>query len=424
MIKKQLSANPDSLALFFVRAVDAVVSSSSYQVATDPSIKAGVILVIVRPESINLNDTRVRERLFHGIPDTHIKSNQIYVIKNPDADAENETFVMADEIETNYFVHHPVYKSMDTYFKTHIGFANLRVHIDDCIYRMFHEKKTTIRNDVNSIIERYQSVLVNFQDPITDDNRKDKYVKLSLDFLALFDQILNNKIVSKLDGSSLKDLIYTEYCKTIGNIRVENMMDVLKKIEKSGGITTPILGGDDDILIRELFNLNADTPLKRILDATYTMLDDVNRMFKDVIINARVENSNVSDMFWNELKTKMVDAVEKEYAKRAVEDHISCTRFNFEPAKLQKQIGEVNVDVERIETVMTKTKNDIRRIVPKLVMAHYIRRNVEMFRKLFVSWMDDLLRYVEEPHEAARERANARQGIEDARQALERLKQI
>jgi hypothetical protein len=436
IINDHLNQYPDTICMFFVKGADTIVSSGAWSIASKQPNKQNSILVIVRPESIGVNDDKIMNNIAYPNKDVGMPLGNIVVIKNPDTGIdENPDPEFADELESSYFSNHPMYRAFTTnpIIGKRIGFPNLLKLVSEKVCKQFRGQMGEIKASLSNLLRENTKLLTAISEPITDANRNKLCIVLMQNAITKIGRILRYEEKTAITGHTFILKMDEEFANELKKIDIGNIDRLVSMFNKSGGTVQNGIGGNDNIWLDEVYSLNHTSPLGMVQALIHKYLDIIDDLFREMIQSLDMSEYNVDPMFWEELKQKLIGVIDKDRVSKYLADSLSLLRHiydhpsvpNFSASQDTLAIG-LNMPQNKIKSQYIKanweqSKDTVKRLFPRAVQELFIIRNVKEFDDVCFSWYADLLRFVNEAPEMRDRRELLEADCLNAKRALESL---
>lgn len=335
-ILNYLDENLGAILLFFLPS-SGPERTSAWSIIHKYSSTNMVIAVLIRPDELGKNDKSVMNILI-GKTDIKLPNENVFVIKNPNT-MNNEIFDIkkADIDEMSWFKTHPIYGyNVDPLISKKFGFvelANKIIHILTIKYCSIIPK---IMELVSARLHTYklQRNQLRNQLVVDESNKLLIYKSLIDEFLKKIRGINNGEIICKVSGLNIKSKI-KEFCdvaKTINYTGKYTSNEINTIISQCGGTRDLYTKFSESVLINVIFT-DDKSPAKYIDLLIQQYIETIAKIFKEIIFDIDFSNSYLDQQFWNILKEKFVENIDK----KNVIDGLSmlCTAqesyFDFEP---------------------------------------------------------------------------------------------
>lgn len=406
-IKKSITDNKNAIYLFVTNAAADQGSTAAWEHINNVADKNNVIWLITNVDRLALEDRKL-VGILKGDTKYGIPPNNIFLIRNQDTMSGDDK-IYSDNDEAVWFNTHSLYSSLP--YQNQYGVVCAKKFI-------LGRLKTTLDKQIPEISILFQKKLndcyvkrnklgqiKNFD---TLDSKKSEFYYLTKDFIDSLNNIFYRESQCDL-VYQIKEILKSGFRKDIHQIKFDNGItkeEIHKKLDKSGGLNTAVMGHDERILTDIIFDRD-NSPFSLLLQKIQLYVDLIYQEICNIILNLVVPDTNIDDVFWKKLKQLTIDSFDKNKTINEIMSFCKYQRFNFDSYIQNDDNKNINTTIDlskiyKIDPINTmdmfwkRILSNISMNFPKFINGSLIHNNINGLKELFRENEESLIGLISE----------------------------
>lgn len=436
-----LDKNPGTILLFFLPS-SGPERTSAWSIVNKYTQSNTIVPVLIRPDQLGSKDKSVMNVL-SGKTDIKLPNENVFVVKNPDT-LNNEVFDLTrtDQEEAIWFEQHPIYGKyvFDPSFNKKFGFNQLVGKVVDILNARYCSIMPKIIEKTAKKLQEYQLQRSQLKTKlvINDGNKLLIYKSFVDEFLNRVRGVISGEASPnsslRLGGASIKLKIKEFYDKVsaIKYTGTYNVDEIDVMISQCGGSKDLYTKFNEETLINILFR-DPKSPAKQLDSLIKEYIDIITKLFKDIIYDIDFSHNPIDIQFWNSLKDRFIQDVDKKYVQEGLIMLCSAQEAYFEfedqkpvqngqysgsnmPTIAPPSVTSTKYVLSIMEGIWNKYSVTVKQQFGKYIQKHFVEHNLNGVKMDSIFYKSDnidaMARLLKEPESVEKRRVFLDRNIE------------